>query len=143
MAEYRAILRHYRCVVTQIRDAETTILIKFAFWRGLGRGKIYGKLPQNAVFPGKFHDNKIWKFCEFYCQKFCCHLGGSYQRFCYRGPKPQKYPKCKRCFGPREQRSPKSLLHHQNPVLHRCNSLLRQCKRTLAPLAQKSFCTLS
>ena len=31
------------------RDAETTILIKFAFWRGLGRGKIYGKLSQNAV----------------------------------------------------------------------------------------------
>ena len=55
-----------------LRDAETTILIKFAFWRGLGRGNFYG------VFPRKFHDNKIWKFCKFYCQKFCCHLGGSY-----------------------------------------------------------------
>ena len=64
------------------RDAETTILIKFVFWRGLGRGKIYGKLSQNGVFPGKFHDNIIWKLCEFYCQKFCCHLGGSY--FCFR-----------------------------------------------------------
>ena len=38
-----------------LRDAETTILIKFAFWRGLG--KFYGKLSPNAVFPGKFHDN--------------------------------------------------------------------------------------
>ena len=41
-----------------------------------------------------------------------------------QGPKTSKVPKvvrrgCKRCFGPREQRSPKSLLHHQNPVLHR------------------------
>ena len=61
-----------------IRDSETTILIKFAFWSLSGRGKIYGKLSQNAIFPWKFHDNKIWKFCEFYCQKFCCHLGGSY-----------------------------------------------------------------
>ena len=37
---------------------------------GVGEGKIYGKLSKNAVFPGKFHDNKIWNFCEFYCQKF-------------------------------------------------------------------------
>ena len=44
----------------------------------VGEGEIYGKLSQNAVFPGKFHDNQIWKFCEFYCQKLCCHLGGSY-----------------------------------------------------------------
>ena len=35
-------------------------------------------MSQNAVFPGKYHDNKILKFCEFYCQIFCCHLGGSY-----------------------------------------------------------------
>ena len=64
-----------------IRDAETTILITIAFWRGLGRGKSYGKLSRNAVFPGKFHDNKIWNFCEFYCQKCCCHLGGSKNMF--------------------------------------------------------------
>ena len=65
---------------SSFRDAETTIiLIKFArFGRGFRRGKIYRKLSKNAVFPGKFHDNKIGKFCEFYCQKFCCHLGGSY-----------------------------------------------------------------
>ena len=61
------------------QNSETTLLVKFAFWRGLRRGRIYGKLSQNAVFfPGKFHDNKIWNFCEFYCQKICCHLGGSY-----------------------------------------------------------------
>ena len=66
-------------LLVRFRDAETTILTKFAFWRGLGRAKIYGKLSRKAVFPGKFHDNKIWNFCEFYCQKFCCHLGGSYR----------------------------------------------------------------
>ena len=59
------------------RDAETTILIKFCVLEGVGEGTFYGKLPPNAVFLGKSHDNKIWKFCEFYCQKFCCHLGGS------------------------------------------------------------------
>ena len=46
----------------RIRDAEATILLKFAFWRGLGRGKIYGKLSKTLfLFPGKFHDNKIWR----------------------------------------------------------------------------------
>ena len=51
-----------QCVghVYVLRAAETTIIIKFAFWRGLGRGKFYGKLSPNAVFPEKFHDNKIW-----------------------------------------------------------------------------------
>ena len=67
-------------------------------------------------------------------------------RACYRGPKPQKCPKwlgegAKGVFAPRAPRSPKSLLHHLNPVLHRCNSLLHQCKRTLAPWVQKTFCT--
>ena len=46
-------------------------------------------------------------------------------------------------FGPREQRSPKSLLHHPNPLLHRCNPILHQCKRPLARGVQKTFCTLS
>ena len=80
----------------KLRDAETTILIKFAFWKGVGEGKIYGKLSKNAVFPGKFHDNKIWKFCEFYCQKFCCHLGGPYKgrRSTQKNrPPPQTRPK--------------------------------------------------
>ena len=66
-----------------LRDAETTILIKFAFWRGLGRGSFTENCPKALCFFffwEKFHDNKIWKFCEVYCQKFCCHLGGSYMR---------------------------------------------------------------
>ena len=65
-----------------------------------------------------------------------------------QGAETSKVPKvvgrgCKRCFGRREHRSPKSLLHHPNPVLQRCNSLLHQCKRTLAPWVRKAFCTLS
>ena len=57
------------CFQTLFFNAETTILIKFAFWRGLGRGEIEGKLSKTAVFLGKFHDNKIWKICKVYCQK--------------------------------------------------------------------------
>ena len=43
---------------------------KFAFWRGSGRWTFEGKLPQNAICPGKFDDNKIWKMRKFYCQIF-------------------------------------------------------------------------
>ena len=50
---------------------------KICILEGVGEGENLWKFVQNAVFPEKFHDNKIWKFCEFYCQKFCCHLGGS------------------------------------------------------------------
>ena len=52
---------------------------KICVLEGVGEGKIYGKLSKNAVFffPGKFHDNKIWNFCEFYCQKF---LGPAFGR---------------------------------------------------------------
>ena len=70
------------------KDTETTIFIVFQRRRndninkicvleGVGEGEILRKIVQNAVFSWEFHDNKIWKFCEFYCQKFCCHLGGS------------------------------------------------------------------
>ena len=38
------------------RDADTAILIKFAFWRVPGRGQNRGKMVQNAVFLGKSHD---------------------------------------------------------------------------------------
>ena len=50
------------------RDAETTIVIKFASWRGSGRGKFEGKLSKNAVlfWGGEFHDNKIWKIRKYY-----------------------------------------------------------------------------
>ena len=51
---------------------------KICVLEGVGEGNIYGKLSTNAVSLRKFHDSKMWKFCEFYCQKFCCHLGGSY-----------------------------------------------------------------
>ena len=32
---------------------------KICVLEGVGEGTFYGKLSQNAVFPGKFHDNKI------------------------------------------------------------------------------------
>ena len=62
---------------------------KICVLEGVGEGDNLRKIVQNAVFPGKFHDNKIWKFCEFYCQKFCCHLGGSYLRLPNREPMPR------------------------------------------------------
>ena len=37
----------------------------------VGGEEAEGKLCKNTVFLGKVHDNKIWKICEFYCQKFC------------------------------------------------------------------------
>ena len=44
-----------------IRESETTIKIKFAFFRGgVGRGA-ERKIGQNAIFRGKRHDNKILK----------------------------------------------------------------------------------
>ena len=41
---------------------------------------------------------------------------------------------CKRSFGPREQRSPKSLLHHPKLLLHRCKMGLHRCKRLFGDL---------
>ena len=49
---------------------------------------------------------------------------------------------CKRSFGPREQRSPKSLFHHPKLLLHRRKMGLHRCKRLCAPWVQKTFCTL-
>ena len=44
-----------------IRERETTIKIKFAFfWGGVGRGA-ERKIVQNAIFRGKRHDHKILK----------------------------------------------------------------------------------
>ena len=40
--------------------SETTIKIKFAFFRGVGRGS-ERKIVQNAIFRGKRHDNNILK----------------------------------------------------------------------------------
>ena len=41
---------------------------------------------------------------------------------------------CKRSFGPREQRSPKSLLHHPKLLLHRCKMGFGWCKRLFGDL---------
>ena len=38
---------------------------------------------------------------------------------------------CKRSFGPREQRSPKSRLHNPRPSLCRCKPILHRCKGLL------------
>ena len=63
-------------------------------------------------------------------------------------PEKRKSPKvvrggCKRSFGPREQKSPKSLLHHPNPLLHRREMGLHRCRRRFARWVQKTCCTLS
>ena len=50
---------------------------------------------------------------------------------------------CKRSFGPTEQRSPKSPLHHPKPLLHQCNPISRQRQRLFARWLQKTCCTLS
>ena len=42
-------------------------------------------------------------------------------------------------FGPTEQRSPKSLLHHRNPLLHRCNPISHQCKKLLLAGSKRPF----
>ena len=43
---------------------------KICILEGVGEGENLRKIVQNAVFPGTFHDNKIWKFCEFYVRNF-------------------------------------------------------------------------
>ena len=53
------------CLPVHFRDAETTILIKFAFWSGSGRGKIYGQLSKNAVFPGISMTIRFGDFTNF------------------------------------------------------------------------------
>ena len=45
-------------------ESETTAKIKFAFFRGVGRGA-ERKIVQNAIFHGKRHDNKILKVKYF------------------------------------------------------------------------------
>ena len=59
------------------RDAETTILIKFAFWRGLGRRKIYGKLAKHAIFLRNSMTIKFGNFANFIVRIFFVIWGGS------------------------------------------------------------------
>ena len=54
----------------KIRDAETTILIKFAFRRGSGRGNIYGKLSKTLFFLGNSMTIKFGKFANFIVRNF-------------------------------------------------------------------------
>ena len=80
-----------------LRESETTIKIKFAFFGGggLGRGA-ERKIVQNAIFHGKRHDNRILKvkillsrtfvvmaqapkiasdfFCDFFCDSLAIFL---------------------------------------------------------------------
>ena len=64
---------------------------KICVLEGVGEGEFYGKVSQNAVFPGKFHDNNIWRFCEFCSQKFCCHQTPSSQQPLFRTPQNQPF----------------------------------------------------
>ena len=66
-----------------LRDAETTILIKFEFWRGVGRGKFTENCPKTLFFLGnsmtiKFGNSTnlivrnfvvIWEAPNFRCLK--------------------------------------------------------------------------
>ena len=65
---------------TSCRRRRNDNINKICVLEGGWGGEILRKIvPKRCLFfPGKFHDNKIWKFYQFYCQKFCCHLGGSY-----------------------------------------------------------------
>ena len=78
----------------------------------------------------KFHFNVRGEVCDPMCL--------------LQGPATSKVPKvdrtgCKRSLGPREQRSPKSLLHHLNPVLHRCNFFSCTSARGLCSLGPKGL----
>ena len=53
---------------------KNSILTEFAFWRGLGRGKLT-EIVQNTVFPGKFHDNKIWKILRILLSEILLSFG--------------------------------------------------------------------
>ena len=57
-------------VVSTLRDAETTVLIKFAFWRGLGREKFYGKLSKTQFFLGNFMTIKFGIFANVIVRNF-------------------------------------------------------------------------
>ena len=55
---------------TRLRESETTIKIKFAFFRGgVGRGA-GRKTVQNAISHGKRHDNKILKVVSLLSRNF-------------------------------------------------------------------------
>ena len=60
------------------------------------------------------------------------------------GVENRKFPKvvtrgCKRCFGPREQRSPKGLLHLPKPVLHRATLFCTSARGFFCSLGPKDL----
>ena len=137
----------YPCVqpsaylLSRVFTSSYCILRKSAARKGYGTKieGIYSGMSKSR--PKKRHSHHKNKRCYNINIRLC--LSCDYECL-LQGPETSKVPKvvrrgCKRCFGPREQRSPKSLLHHQNRVLHRCNSLLHQCKRTLALGAKKTL----
>ena len=48
-----------------VRDAETAILIKFAFWRGLGRGNFTENCPKTLFVLGNSMTIKFGNFTDF------------------------------------------------------------------------------
>ena len=54
----------------KFRDAETTILIKFAFWRGLGRGNFTKIVPKRCFFLGNSMTIKFGNFANFIVRNF-------------------------------------------------------------------------
>ena len=63
------------------RDPETTIFIKITtFWRVEEGRKLRGSCPKTLSFLGNSMTITFGKLCKLYCQKFCCHFGGSYQK---------------------------------------------------------------
>ena len=54
-------------ILPRIRESETTIKIKFAFFGG-GAGGAERKIAQNSIFHGKRHDNNFLKV-NFYCRE--------------------------------------------------------------------------
>ena len=54
----------------KVRDAETTILIKFAFWRRLGRGTFTENCPKTLFFLGNSMTIKFGNFANFIVRNF-------------------------------------------------------------------------
>ena len=67
-------------------------VIKIAFWRGLGREKIEGKLSIDPIFLGKFHDNKIWKCLQTLLSEILLSLLRQRERESERGTESNNSP---------------------------------------------------
>ena len=64
----------------KVRDAETTILISFAFWRGPGRGQnMRENCPKTLFFLGNSMTIKFGFFLRFIVRNVVVIFGGSYK----------------------------------------------------------------